>query len=179
MALPTQLPSESNTEDSEYKSILYHYCTTNRQFKGNRVDSQMLYRRMKIFVHLNMFVVAFLSCGSRSGSRSTSSRSPTTPIFSSPFKSKSWQTTKHTHTFAGELHFQIICHGCRGGDTVLLKSFCLVTIKLTNHFAIITKNIILWLYMIHKRSPTLLTLCLSVHYTWGGCPLEDIFIMMV
>lgn len=36
-----------------------------------------------------MFVVAFLSCGSRSGSRRTSSKRPMTPIFSSPFMSKS------------------------------------------------------------------------------------------
>lgn len=39
--------------------------------------------------HLRMFVVAFLSCGSRSGSRRTSSRRPITPSFSSLLESKS------------------------------------------------------------------------------------------
>lgn len=47
-------------------------------------------------VHLNMLEVAFLSCGSRSGSRRTSSRSPITPIFSSPFMSKSWRVKTFT-----------------------------------------------------------------------------------
>jgi len=41
-------------------------------------------------MYLKMLFVAFLSWGSRSGSRSTSSRRLITPVFSSLFNSKSW-----------------------------------------------------------------------------------------
>ncbi len=45
---------------------------------------------------LSMFAVAFLSWGRRSGSLNTSSSRQITPIFSSPFISKSWNPP-HTH----------------------------------------------------------------------------------
>lgn len=56
--------------------------------------------------YLIMLVVAFLSCGSRSGSRSISSRRLITPDFSSLFISKSWCTENtsvshnHNHIWA-------------------------------------------------------------------------------
>lgn len=47
--------------------------------------------------NLKMLVVAFLSCCSRSGSRNTSSSRLMTPVFSSPFISKSWWTNTEMH----------------------------------------------------------------------------------